>query len=139
MSADLRCAGTPVSWLRLEQHHAGALAKSESAAITAHLATCGACAACLARIEADALEVLPTLPLAPPAPPANLFVFRRMAPLIGGLALAAALLLFLGRRTGTDPKTRGELDPESQRTKGGSVGFVLVRDDEALIAEAGGV
>jgi hypothetical protein len=134
MSANLRCAGTPISWLRLEQHYAGELAKSESDAITAHLATCGACAACLARIEADTSVALPPLPALPP--PGKLIVLRRLAPMIAGLAVAAALLLILGRRP--DPKDP-ELDPLAARTKGGSVGFVLVRDGDGVVAEAGGI
>jgi hypothetical protein len=139
MSANLRCAGTPISWLRLELHHAGELTKSEGDAITAHLATCGACAACLARIESDASELLPALPPAlPAAPPAKVLVLRRLAPVIAALAIAAALFIIIGRRPNADPRNP-ELDPTSPRTKGGSVGFVLVRDDDGLVAEAGGI
>ena len=145
MSAALRCVGTPVSWLRLELHHAGELTAAESAEITAHLATCGACASCLARIEGEAGEALPELPELPARPgavaaaaPRNVIALRRVAPVIAALAVAAALLFVLGRRPA--PDTGGpELDPLSSRTKGGSVGFVLVRDDEGVIAEAGGV
>ncbi len=67
MSAGPRCVGAPISWLRLEQHHAGDLGVSESAAIAAHRATCGACASCLARIVRDDALPLPALPVAPPA------------------------------------------------------------------------
>lgn len=144
MSAALRCSGTPISWLRLEQHHAGELPAAASAEITAHLATCGACAACSARIEQDAdtalppLPALPALPAAPKVAPAGtLHVLRRFAPVIAGLAVAAALLVILGRRP-VDPRD-DENDPSSTRTKGGTVGFVLVRDDDGLIAEAGGI
>lgn len=151
MSANLAspgCAGTPISWLRLEQHHAGELPEPEQAAITAHLATCLACAACLARIEADSLEALPALPAlralpalpagtaAKPAAAGNLFVLR-FAPVLAALAVAAAVLLLLGRRP--DSKDPGDLDPLSSRTKGGGVAFVLVREDEGLVAEAGGI
>ena len=141
MSAELRCGGTPISWLRLEQHHAGELSAAESEAIAAHLATCGACASCLARIEEDAAEPLPALPALPAptaAAPRNVLTLRRVAPVVAALALAAALLFVIGRRPGPDPRGP-ELDPLSSRTKGGSVGFVLVRDDEGVIAEAGGV
>ncbi len=146
MSAELRCVGTPISWLRLEQHHAGELKAAESAAITLHLGTCGACAACLARIEHEVALPLPALPALPapqpapaptPTPTATVLTFRRVAPVLAALAIAAALLLMLGRRPqGMGPQ---ELDPLSSRTKGGSVGFVLVRDDEGVIDEAGGV
>jgi hypothetical protein len=144
MSANLRCAGTPISWLRLEQHHAGELPTSESDAIAEHLATCAACAACFARIEADALEALPALAepravRAKAAPPGRLLVLRRLAPVIAGIAIAAAMLMILGRRPTVDPSTPGDMDPTSPRTKGGSVGFALVRDDEGLVAEAGGI
>ena len=140
MSATLRCGGTPISWLRLEQHHAGELPRGERDSIAAHLATCGACAACFARIEADAASALLVLPTATPAvaPPGKLLVLRRLAPVLAGLALAAALLLIIGRRPPIDPRGR-EDDPLSPRTKGGSVGFVLVRDDDGLVAEAGGI
>lgn len=137
--ANLGCVGTPVSWLRLEQHHAGELGKAEQAAIAAHLATCRACAACFARIEADGLEALPALPAVTPAKPAapgNLFILR-FAPVLAALAVAAAVLLLLGRRP--DPKSPDDLDPLSSRTKGGGVAFVLVREDEGLVAEAGGI
>lgn len=136
MSAELRCVGTPISWLRLEQHHAGALKASESAAIAVHLGECGACAACLARIELDEELPLPALP-APQQPAAKVLTLRRVAPVLAALAIAAALFFVLGRR----PAVIGpqELDPLSPRTKGGSVGFVLVRDDQDVVAEAGGV
>ncbi len=136
MSAGPRCVGTPISWLRLEQHHAGDLGVSESAAITAHLATCGACASCLARIVQDDALLLPALPALLVAPPAKVLAFRRVAPALAALAVAAVILFVLGRRPEVMPQ---ELDPTSPRTKGGSVGFVLVRDDEGVIAEAGGV
>jgi hypothetical protein len=64
-------------------------------------------------------------------------VRSRLAPLIASLAIAAVLLLILGRRP-VDPKI-GELDLLSSRTKGVAVDFVLVRDDDGLVAEAGGV
>ena len=141
MSAELRCTGTPISWLRLEQHHAGELKASESAAIAAHLGECGACAACLARIDQEAalpLPALPALQAAPaPQPTAKVLTFRRVAPVLAVLAVAAALLFVLGRRP--EVIAPQEIDPTSPRTKGGSVGFVLVRDDEGVIAEAGGV
>ncbi len=106
MSAGPRCVGTPIPWLRIEQHHAGDLGASESAAITANLATCGACASCLARIVQDDALALPALSVAPPA---KVLALRRVAPVLAALAVAAVIL------------------------------FVLGRDDEGVIAEAGGV
>jgi hypothetical protein len=155
MSADLRCTGTPVSWLRLEQHHAGELAGSEHAAISAHLAACAVCAACFARIEAEAAEPLPApspeaarsrapaAALAPrlearaPAPP-RLVLLRRFVPALAAVAVAASVVLLLGRGARLEPRP-GRLDPIASRTKGGDVAFVLVRDDEQLVVEAGGV
>jgi Putative zinc-finger len=139
VSAALRCSGTPISWLRLEQHHAGELTTEESAAITAHLATCGACAACLARIRDDEAAPLRSLEIAAPSPrPARVVAFRRFVPVVAALAVAAAVLVAIGRRPDAAPRG-AELDPLAARTKGGSVSFVLVRDDEEAIAEAGGV
>ena len=136
MTADLRCVGTPISWLRLEQHAAGELPSAERETITAHLATCTTCAACLARIAADAALPLPLLAPAPAPAPARLFTLRRLAPPLAALAVAAAILLFLRRAPRDDAR---DLDPISARTKGGDVSFVLVRDDDSLVAEAGGI
>lgn len=139
MSSELRCTGTPISWLRLEQHHAGELSAAERESITSHLASCEACAACFAEIESDALVPLSALPAAPPAPrsapPAQVLVLRRLAPVVAALAVAACILLLLGRR----PPPNSTVEPSSARTKGGEVGFVLVRDDDSMVAEAGGV
>lgn len=146
MSAGARCNGTPISWLALERHHAGELEASESDAINAHLASCAICAACLARIEADAEGPLaPLLPLPPVSPlvartsaPPRLFLLRRIAPPLAALAVAAGVLLSLGRAPRTSPAPHEPL-PGTSRTKGGDVAFALVRDDEGLVAEAGGI
>ena len=129
MSAALQCTGTPISWLRLEQHHAGPAQRE----ITAHLVTCPACQACLDRIVADEATPLPTLEL--PAAPARVTFLRRAAPVLGALALAAAILFFLTRGPRVEPR---ELDPMSARTKGGDVSLTLVRDDDTMLVEAGG-
>ncbi len=137
MSAELRCIGTPISWLRLEQHHAGELTRAERKEIQAHLAACAACAACSAQIESDTLVPLAALPTTPPVkPPARVLAFHRVVPVVAALAVAACILLFLRRGSDTNPR---ELDPLAARTKGGDISFVLVRDDEAVVAEAGGV
>lgn len=140
MSANLRCSGTPISWLRLELHHAGEAEAKDSEAIVAHLATCAACAACLARIEADVelpLAPLPAAPKTPAASPVRAPILLRVAPPLAALALAAAILFFLGRRP--DPRAPTAEPYPSARMKGGDVAFVLVRDDEGVVAEAGGV
>ncbi len=120
----MSCTGTPISWLRLEQFHAGDLAKEERDAIAAHLASCDACAACSKWIEADARD-LPALPQ-----PARVFTLRRAAPVIAMLAAAAAILLVVGRNA----RNQGS-DPE--RVKGADIAFALVREDETVIGEAG--
>ncbi|MDB4946755.1 MAG: hypothetical protein JWP97_6289 [Labilithrix sp.] len=140
MSPALRCTGTPISWLRLELHHDGLLA-AEREQIAAHLAECAACAACFAQIEREAAEALPPLelPRRPAGPPVagNVVALRRFAPVVAALALAALLFLVL-RRPGTEIAGGPSIDPGSARTKGGGIDFVLVRDDDHEIAEAGG-
>jgi hypothetical protein len=60
---------------------------------------------------------------------------RRAIPIVGALAAAAAVLLVLGKNPSA-PDVPGE----GPRVKGGgsAPSFALVRDDEALIEEAGG-
>lgn len=146
------CISTPISWLRLEQYALGELDDLRGD-VRAHLAACGACASCLARIEADGAVDLPPLPghahsyvsesrtaapsaVAPSAvaPIRHTRRARAIAILGTGLALAAALLLAVGRRTPVFD-THGE---DSVRMKGAAFAFTLVRDDEAVFAEAGG-
>lgn len=62
--SDLRCVGTPVSWLRLEQHALGELAASEASAIEEHLEACPACRACAE--ECTTAVALPELQLPGP-------------------------------------------------------------------------
>lgn len=128
MSADLRCTGTPISWLRLEQLHANELADSEANAIRAHLDECAVCASCLAKIHDDDAIALPPLPAAAPAPTAKVAFFRRAAPALTALAIAAGLLLFL-RRNPTPEDPDAGLPSTVVRIKGGDVSFALVRDD----------
>ncbi|MBX3221954.1 MAG: hypothetical protein KF795_15665 [Labilithrix sp.] len=131
---------TPLSWLVLERHHADDLPPAERAAVTAHLDACGECAELLATIARDDARPLPPLDL--PAREAPLAVVRRgawaaarkRAPLIvSGLALAALVTLAIGRR----PEVPSD-DGAHVRMKGTDVAFALVREDEGLIAEAGG-
>ena len=132
----MSCIGTPISWLRLEQHFDRSLPDTEHAQIEQHLASCAACAECFAQIEGSAAAALP--PLVLPARSAGVLTLRRVAPVVAALAVAAALLFVL-RRRGDRGLGAPELDPLSARTKGGSVGFALVREDEGLVTEAGGV
>jgi len=139
MSADLRCTGTPISWLRLEQLHANELSRSEAKEIRAHIEQCAVCAACLAKIDADDAIALPPLPVpartTTAAAPKKISFLRHVVPAVSALALAAALLLFLRR-----PSPTGEDDAgvEPVRIKGGDVSFALVRDDGLSIAETSG-
>jgi hypothetical protein len=121
------CVSTPISWLRLERYHAGELGAAEREEIAAHLASCEACAACLRTIEADDARALPPLPVRAAAGRRNVVTLRRAAPVAFALAAAAVLVLVLRvPRDGAD------------RYKGGEVSFTLVREDEALVVEAGG-
>lgn len=137
MSADLRCTGTPISWLRLEQLHAKELSDADTKEIRAHLEECAACAACLARIDADA--AVPLAPLPAPVPvrepdpvPAKVSFLRRAAPALTALAVAAGILFFMRR-----PPPPGDDDAGvgPARIKGGDVSFVLVRDDGLSITD----
>jgi hypothetical protein len=152
VSAALSCTATPLSWLRLELYHAGELAAEERTEITAHLATCAACAACFATIVDDAQAPLAALPAAMRDAPAKSEATReatplaatrlrgvgRFAPVVAALAMAAALLLVLGKRGDDGVRHAPTDDPSAARTKGGAVAFALVRDDAAVVAEAAG-
>ncbi len=133
------CAGEPVSWLRLERYHAGELGEGERRSIAAHLGACPACAACIATIAADARALpplpLPATPVAPVTPARRPRPFARAAAVASGFALAALVALVLGR---PPPRPPAEGEQAPGRTKGGNVAAVLVRDDGAEIAEAGG-
>jgi hypothetical protein len=124
-----------VSWLRLERYHLGEVDAGERAAVAAHLEACPACAACLARIEAGDAAALPPRPEAR-ARGAPSQRGRIVALAAGGLALAAAIALYVGR-----PWQAGEVVPAGStgsRVKGDGIAFSLVRDDEQRIVEAGG-
>lgn len=134
-TASSACAGTPVSWLRLERYHAGEADGAERRAIDEHLAGCEACTACLRRIRDDDAIALAPLPL-PPRPPPRLLrpAFRRAVALAPLLAAAALLLLVWGRR----PDSPHDATP-GLRTKGDEVGFALVREGEGGAVDAGSV
>lgn len=122
-----RCVGVPVSWLRLERFHLGELAGSERDSVARHLDECEACAACLRSIEEDRRE-LPPLPGRRP----RVSWLRRGAAVGGALALAAALVLGIGRRPSVPRSDLGA------RTKGSEVALTLVRESEGALVEAGG-
>jgi hypothetical protein len=145
------CIGTPISWLRLERYHIGEISADEKKAIDEHVTACAACAASLARIVED---VAPLAPLrlreekdakgreekdaeksgkSEKSDPARVHFLRRALPIVGTLAAAAAILFVLGKNPGG-----GEPIVEGPRVKGDGTSFALVRDDEALIEEAGG-
>ena len=129
------CIGTPISWLRLERYQAGDLAGDEHDAIAKHLAACAACAACLRHIEDDN-RALPPLPAIAPKKEAGgvLVQLRRAAPWIGALAIAAVLLLWIGRA----PREPQIDMPPGVRIKGGEVSFSLVNADDTVF-EGGAV
>lgn len=135
MSADLRCTGVPISWLRLEQLHANELSDAESKEVRAHLDECAVCAGCLAKVHDDDALALPPLPAASPAAasaPAKVSFLRRAAPALTALAIAAGLLLFLRR---SPPPEDMDAGSPTVRIKGGDMSFALVRDDGLSITE----
>jgi hypothetical protein len=140
------CVGTPISWTRLELYALGEVSEGDRLTIANHLDACDACRRCLGTIETDARPlrplVLPTArragePIADVRAGANVFWLRRAMAVSGALAFAAAMLIFLrqGRRVGEHAVEV----PAEPRTKGTTVGFVLVRDDNVELGDAGGI
>lgn len=131
------CIGEPISWLRLEQYALGEAKDHDE--IARHVAACAACREALAQIESDAGVVPVPVPALPPPPSRTATTALRppawrRAVLASGsaLALAAAVVLVLGHRE------VGNGGGGVDRVKGVGVGFELVRDDDMLLAEAGG-
>jgi hypothetical protein len=124
---------TPISWLRLERHHLGE-PTNDREAVDEHLRSCSECAAVLASIAGDARE-LPLL-VARPATPLRRpwYGSPRVRMIASGLALAAMVFLVIGRRS----ETADDGAVSGARFKGTELSFTLVREDEAVIAEAGG-
>jgi hypothetical protein len=156
-----RCAGEPVSWLRLELHHQGALEGAERDQVALHLAECAACASCLAKIREDDAVALPPLPARPAADPrwtasaaerprtrASAAERPRTRPrawaakataTVGALAAVGAAVFAL--RAGTREGARDETVPPSSAVyaKGTALSFSLVREDGARVdGDAGG-
>jgi hypothetical protein len=132
-----RCIDVPVSWLRLERYHLGEGDAAERERIAAHLGACEACAASYASLERDDAVALPPLPAVQRAPVRSLGGRVRIGAFVaGGLALAAAALLGVGRGWRTVPGGEGA---GGGSVKGDAVAFSLVRDDSERIDEAGGV
>jgi Putative zinc-finger len=127
---------TPLSWLVLERHQLGELPPAEEAAVDSHLRQCADCTALLARIAEDDAGALPALPT--PLERRGPFQMARIgrartAAIVTTVAVAAALLLAVGRK----PRVVVDGAP-SARVKGADISFALVREDEAMLAEAGG-
>lgn len=129
------CTSTPISWTRLELYAVGEGTEDDRLAIATHLGACDACKSCLATLEAD---TRPLRPLALPAKKAesNVFSLRRATAAVGALAFAAAVFLFI-RHNGASGDLAGGM-PGEARTKGMTVGFVLVRDDNVEVGGADG-
>jgi hypothetical protein len=131
------CA-SPLSWLALERHALGELADEEKKRVDDHLAECDACASLLKSIAKD--NARPLRPLKKKKEEAKVvslgaWLARPQIVAIAGLAVAAAIIFVIGR----SPKNPDNLDPGSDRIKGSTeVGFTLVREDEAVLPEAGG-
>ncbi len=144
MNESRRCIGEPISWLRLERYHLGELDPSLVAPVEAHLSACAACAECLRRIRSEDAVALPPFEIASVATTsgASRAAVRRMSAsrigtMVGGLAVAAAAMLGVGRAWLRIP---GSVEPPgSSRVKGGDVTFSLVRDDGVRVADDGGV
>jgi hypothetical protein len=147
-----RCAGEPISWLRLERYHASELDAADRAVIEQHLASCPACAACLSSIlEGDGVALAPLAPRAAPRlalpegkPGPRKVVWLRSPRMMAAattLALAAAVVLGIGRGWWRPGSVGGGGDPEAAgvHVKGGSVTFTLVRDDGERIDGLKGV
>jgi len=140
------CIGEPVSWLRLERYKAGELDAKLAGEIAKHLEACPVCAECMRQIEADEATPLPSLELPERKAPAKESTGKvipfarargRFGVILGGLAVAAAAMLGVGRGgfLGTNTVDR----PSSPRVKGGDVVFSLVRDDGVRIDDSAGV
>ena len=128
---------TPISWLALERHHLGELAKEEKQRIDDHLAECDACASMLKSIATKDDE-RPLRPLRTKKKVVSLrewIVARPQVVALAGLAVAAAIIFLIGRT----PKNPENMDPRSDRIKGSAdIGFTLVREDNVVLPEAGG-
>lgn len=128
---------TPISWLALERLHLGELAGEEKKRVEQHLSECGACAATLkSLVEEDEKRSLPLRTRSKKQARPKVVSLRawiaRPRVALSGLAVAAAAIFLVGR----SPKTP---DIAADRFKGSSeVGFMLVREDDAVLPEAGG-
>lgn len=120
------CNGTPLSWLRLERYVAGDVEDAERSVIAAHLAGCPACRGAADMITNDRRS-LPALPARPKS-------LARVLKIATGVALAASLAFVVGR----SPRKEELGDGVKGQGDGQGIGFVLVRDDESVVADAAG-
>lgn len=130
---------TPISWLLLERHHLGELDANEALAVATHVRGCSPCQALFDRIAADD-RALPPLELAPPRvhraqPKGPWYATRaRTTAIAAGLALAAGVVLTIGRNRAIE-----DAPVPIARSKGNDISLTLVREDEGVVAETGGV
>ena len=117
------CAGTPVSWPRLEQHALGELPAADARAVDQHLADCPTCRACFD--EARETIALPPLPqTAAPRTP----WWRTWPTWTGAAVAAAALLLVIVLRPDGSGHRAGALPGPRVAYKGGELAIDLVRE-----------
>ncbi len=119
------CAGTPVSWLRLERHALGELPAADARAVNEHLEACPTCRACFDETRGTiALPPLPRAAVAPRTP------WWRARPAWTGAAVAAAavLLLVVLRPGGESDHRAGALPGPRVAYKGGELAIDLVRE-----------
>lgn len=130
------CIGEPLSWLLLERQALGELGADEARRVLDHLAACAACREVSDAIAKDA-PLLTALPaVVRPIHARKLAWGRRATAATSVIALAAAVLLLVGRRPESATRTSAAT---SDRVKGSEVGFALVRDDDARIEDGGGI
>ena len=107
------CTGTPISWLRLEQH-----ALARDAQVTAHLAECAACRACMDEIERDVVA-LPVLAVPPRS--ARRAWWLLAVPAVAAAAIAIVVLRPHPRADVVSVKGVGEVLVDVVRDRAGTI------------------
>lgn len=119
------CAGTPVSWLRLERHALGELPAADARAVDEHLAGCPTCRACFEQTRETI--ALPPLPRAVDTAPRTPW-WRAWPTWTGAAVAAAALLLVIILRPDGGGHRGGALPGPRVAYKGGELAIDLVRE-----------